>query len=197
MVVAWGPQYYTRWSRWGIWSVSAVTHFLCTPTPSGSVPTAGFSPTANRLLWYTKWTAGWQWAFDKRRECSRFSELEDFWVVGGFLGKVVYLRVDEAAVWVFKSGFPDGRAPLESELFTFDYGKKELCSSGDKTDLLPGDLDLFVVEGEALQIPDTLSGSDTSDEFFSLGGNVDEPKVVVFGPQEEGFGRGVVKGGGF
>lgn len=60
------------------------------------------------------------------------------------------MRVDEAVVRVFKGGFPVGRVPLVSELFTFDYGKVELCSSGDKTDLLPGDLDLIVVEGEAL-----------------------------------------------
>jgi hypothetical protein len=41
--LSWGPQYYTRGSRWGIWSIIAGAQFVVAPTPIDAV-----SPTVTR-----------------------------------------------------------------------------------------------------------------------------------------------------
>ena len=52
---------------------------------------------------------------------------------------------------------------------------------------LPGYFNVVIVEMEAFKIVDALSFSNALDEFFFTRRDMDEPKVIVFGPQETSF----------
>jgi hypothetical protein len=61
---------------------------------------------------------------------------------------------------------------------------------------LPGYFNVVIVEMEVFKVLDTFSFSNMLNNFLFSGRDVDEPKVVVFGPQEASFSWKVVESGG-
>jgi hypothetical protein len=71
-----------------------------------------------------------------------------------------------------------------------------ITSSSDKANFLPGYFNVVIVEVEVFEIMNMFSFSDAADNFLFSSRGVDEPKVIIFGPQQAGFSREVVDGGG-
>jgi hypothetical protein len=69
-------------------------------------------------------------------------------------------------------------------------------ASVDKSKFLPTYLNFVVVESEALKVSEALSCCNLSDNFLFSWADVDEPKIVVFVPQEDGFSRVISDSGG-
>ena len=50
---------------------------------------------------------------------------------------------------------------------------------------MKGNLDLGVIEVESFEVANAFASEDTFSELGFFGGNVNEPKVLFFGPQED------------